>query len=54
MSSLLVFMLLQEAQDASRFEDPAREVQWARSFVQAYREAGRRNVPVFVYLASDS
>ena len=55
MKALLVLMLLQAApQDASVYEDARREIQWARTFEAAFREARLRNIPVFVFLTSDN
>ncbi len=45
-----LFVLL-AAQD---FEDPGKEIQWARSWERAYEESRLRNVPIWVFVASDT
>lgn len=42
------------AQSVAEFDDPSREIQWARSFEEAYAEAEARRVPVLVWLTSDT
>ena len=54
MKIALAFLLLQAAPDAARYENPAKEIQWARSVDDALREAKLRNVPILIYLTSDS
>jgi hypothetical protein len=41
-------------QSAADFDDPSKEIQWARSFEEAYAEAEARGVPVLVWLTSDT
>jgi len=41
-------------QTAADFDDPSKEIQWARSFEEAYAEAEARNVPVVLWLTSDT
>jgi hypothetical protein len=48
MTWLLVLSILQD------FEDPAKEIQWARSWEKAYEEARLRNVPIWIFVASDT
>lgn len=52
--SVLTLALLILAQDGLRYEDPDREIQWARSYEEAYEEARLRNVPVFIFFAADN
>lgn len=53
--TLALLILLQTAtQDTSAYDDPGREVQWARTFDHAFQEARARNVPVLVFLTSDN
>lgn len=47
----LALALLQSASD---YDDPSKEIQWARSFEEAYAEAEARNVPVLVWLTADT
>jgi len=48
-----MFALLLQG-DAAALDDPSREIQWARSFAEAYEQARLRNVPVFIFLTSDN
>jgi hypothetical protein len=52
MLTIACAMLLQA--DAAALDDPAKEIQWARSFAEAYEQARVRNVPVFIFLTSDN
>ena len=49
--TLLLALLLQ---DAAAYEDPAKEIQWARTFDGAFAEAKARSVPVWIFLTSDN
>jgi hypothetical protein len=50
MLALFAFLL----QDASVYEDPQREIQWARSWEKAYEESRIRNVPIWIFVTSDT
>jgi hypothetical protein len=41
-------------QSGAAYEDPAKEIQWARSWEKAYEEAKLRNVPIWVFVTSDT
>lgn len=41
-------------QDGSIYEDPGREIQWARSWEKAYEESRIRNVPIWIFVTSDT
>jgi hypothetical protein len=41
-------------QDGAAYEDPSREIQWARSWEKAYDESRARNVPIWIFVTSDT
>jgi hypothetical protein len=54
MITLALLALLQAPADAATFEDPAKEIQWSRTFDEAFELASLRNVPVWIFLTSDN
>jgi hypothetical protein len=50
MGVILALVLMQA--DAAKYDDPDKEIQWARTFEEAYEEARVRNVPIVLYLTS--
>jgi hypothetical protein len=50
----MTLLLLLALQDAAVYEDPAKEIQWARSFDAAFEEAKLRSVPVWIFMTSDN
>lgn len=50
----MLFLALMLQEDAALFDDPQKEIQWARSFDEAFAQAKLRNVPVLVLLTSDN
>jgi hypothetical protein len=54
MTTLALLLFLQQPQTQEALDDPAKEIQWARSFDEAFEQAKLRNVPVFVFLTSDN
>jgi hypothetical protein len=45
----LALLLLQDP-----YEDPKKEIQWARSWEQGFEESRIRNVPVWIFVTSDT
>ena len=54
MLTLALLAVLQASQDAATFEDPAKEIQWAHTFDEAFELSTFRNVPVWIFLTSDN
>ncbi len=50
----MMILLALVLQDAAVYEDPAKEIQWAHTFDDAFAEAKLRAVPVWVFLTSDN
>jgi hypothetical protein len=51
---MLITLLAVLLQDAASYEDPAKEIQWARTWDEAFAEAKLRSVPVLIFLTSDN
>ena len=47
-----IVLLLQ--QDGAVYEDASKEIQWARSWEKAYEESRIRNVPIWIFVTSDT
>lgn len=54
MTAALSLLSAFAVQTAADYDDPSKEIQWARSFEQAYAEAEARNVPVLIWLTADT
>lgn len=50
----LLGVVLALQQDGSVYEDPNKEIQWARSWEKAYEESRIRNVPIWIFVTSDT
>lgn len=50
----ILLLLAQTVPDEATLNDPAKQIQWARSVAAAFDEAALRNVPVLFFLTSDN